>query len=202
MADLGRQLQEYVAQNKAGVSGQKAAAPSSSNSSEGTEPAWKAWLGRSVPTVSALDPDPMLPGMSATQRMVAAGVCVGMAALCFGLAGLYVPLLLLRARKFALLWSVGSMLGMAAAALLRGPSRILREPDPWTLMYMAALGGTLYAALGIRSTGLTVLGAVAQIITAAGLLLGMLPGGATGRRYIGSMFGSLVRKGVSKALPV
>lgn len=204
MADLGRQLQEYVAQNKAGSSGSSAAASPAER--QGSEPGWRAWLsppsGGLSWSWSAMDPDPFLPGMSGTQRLMAAAVCAGMAALCFGLAGLYVPLLLLRARKFAMLWSMGSVLGLGAAGLLRGPSRLLREPDPWAFFYLAALGCTLYAALGFRSTPLTLLGAAAQVITGIALLMGMLPGGAAGRRYISGLCGSLMRKGVSKALPV
>ncbi|XP_040298088.1 vesicle transport protein SFT2C [Bufo bufo] len=204
MADLGRQLQEYVAQNKAGGSGSSAA--SSSGERQSSEPGWRAWFsppsGGLSWSWSALDPDPFLPGMSGTQRLMAAAVCAAMAALCFGLAALYVPLLLLRARKFAMLWSMGSVLGLGSVSLLRGPSRLLREPDPWTFFYLAALGGTLYAALGFRSTPLTLLGAVVQVIAGAALLLGMLPGGAAGRRYISGLCGSLMRKGVSKALPV
>ncbi|XP_069604000.1 vesicle transport protein SFT2C [Ranitomeya imitator] len=204
MADLGRQLQEYVAQNKAGSSGGSAA--SSPAERQSSEPGWRAWFSPPSSGLSwswsPMDPDPFLPGMSGTQRLMAAGVCAGMAALCFGLAGLYVPLLLLRARKFAMLWSMGSLLGLCAAGLLRGPSRMLREPDPWAFFYLAALGGTLYAALGFRSTPLTLLGAAAQIVTGAALLLGMLPGGAAGRRYISGLCGSLMRRGVSKALPV
>ncbi|XP_072287731.1 vesicle transport protein SFT2C [Pyxicephalus adspersus] len=204
MADLGRQLQEYVAQNKAGNSGN---APSvSSSTGERTEGGWKAWIS---PTSTGLtwswtpvDSDPFLPGMSGSQRLIGAALCAGMATFCFALAGLYVPLLLLRARKFAMLWSMGSLLGLCAATLLRGPSRLLREPDPWFLLYIVALGGTLYSALGIRSTPLTVLGAAVQIVTGAALLLGMLPGGAAGRRYISGLCGSLVKKGVSRALPV
>ncbi|XP_066436026.1 vesicle transport protein SFT2C [Eleutherodactylus coqui] len=195
MADLNRQLQEYVAQSKAG--GSSVASP---------EPGWRAWFSAPSGSLSwswsPVEPDPLLPGMSATQRLVAAGVCAAMAALCFGLAGLYVPLLLLRARKFAMLWSMGSALGLCSAGLLRGPNRLLREPEPWALLYLAALGGTLYAALGLRSTPLTLLGAAAQIVTGAALLLGMLPGGAAGRRYISGLCGRLLQRGVSKALPV
>ncbi|XP_075041663.1 vesicle transport protein SFT2C [Mixophyes fleayi] len=200
MAELGRQLQEYVAQNKAGSGGSSAA----SAPGESSEPGWRAWLPSSgvVWSWSPVDADPCLPGMTGTQRLMAAGGCAAMAALCFGLAGLYLPLLVLRARKFSMLWSLGSVLGLSSAALLRGPSRLLREPEPWALLYLTALGATLYAALGLRSTPLTLLGAAAQVITGAAFLLGLLPGGAAGRRYISGLCGSLVRRGVSKALPV
>ncbi|NXD65507.1 SFT2C protein, partial [Eolophus roseicapillus] len=62
-----------------------------------------------------------LSGLSRWQRLAGSGLCLLLAALCFGLAALYVPLLLLRARKFALLWSLGSLCALGAAALLRGP---------------------------------------------------------------------------------
>ncbi|XP_063287910.1 vesicle transport protein SFT2C [Pelobates fuscus] len=171
---------------------------------DGGPPGWLRWPGRWLPSLPSLSPeaDPLLPGLSVSQRLLLAGLCGSLAGLCFGLAALYLPLLVLRARKFSLLWSLGSALGLAAAALLRGPSRLLREPEPAGLLYLLALGGTLYAALGLRSTGLTVLGAAAQIITAAGLLLGLLPGGAAGRRYITGLCGGLLRRGVAKALPV
>uniref|UniRef100_A0A8C5PIC6 Vesicle transport protein n=1 Tax=Leptobrachium leishanense TaxID=445787 RepID=A0A8C5PIC6_9ANUR len=197
MAEQGRQLQEYVAQKKAGVSGP---APPVQRPEQG----WREWLGGSVPGLSwqPLDADPLLPGLSASQRLLAAGLCVAGAALCFGLSALYLPLLLLRARKFAMLWSLGSLLGLAASALIRGPSRLLREPEPCSALYLLTLAGTLYAALGLRSTGLTLLGAAAQIVSGAAFLLGLLPGGTAGRRYIGSLCSSMLRRGVSKALPV
>ncbi|KAG8447307.1 hypothetical protein GDO86_014682 [Hymenochirus boettgeri] len=200
MADLGRQLRDYLALSKSGKIPAAPAPPPPPG--ERPEPAWKEWLSRRVPSFTALEPDPLLPGLSSSHRLVGASVFALVAALCFSLAGLYLPVLLLRARKFALLWSLGSVLGLGSAAFLRGPTRLLREPELWSLMYLATLGGTLYCALGIRSTGLTVIGAVAQIVTATGLLLGMVPGGAAGRRYIGSLCGALVRKGASKALPV
>ncbi|NXT07866.1 SFT2C protein, partial [Prunella fulvescens] len=58
-----------------------------------------------------------LPGLSRWQRLAGSGLCALLAALCFGLAALCVPLLLLRARKFALLWSLGSLCALGAAAL-------------------------------------------------------------------------------------
>lgn len=55
-----------------------------------------------------------------TQRLAASGVCLLLAALCF--SALYAPVLLLRARKFALLWSLGSAL--AGGTLLRGGAAV------------------------------------------------------------------------------
>lgn len=136
-------------------------------------------------------------------------MCLLLAALCFGLAALYAPALLLRARKFALLWSLGSALALALAggALLRGGAacgRLLRgeeAPSRPALLYAAALGGTLYAALGLRSTVLTALGACAQVAALLALLLGLLPWGTgSALRLALGRLGSGAR--LAKALPV
>lgn len=229
MADLGRQLQEYLAQSKAAAAGGSSAAPAPppagcSQQEAGSGGGLGAWLGplnafppgRGAPSAAAApgsgsssgsswpwanEADPFLPGLSRWQRLAGSGLCLLLAALCFGLAALYAPLLLLRARKFALLWSLGSLCALGAAALLRGPTRLLREPSRGSLLYLGALGGTLYAALGLRSTLLTALGAAVQLGAAAAALLAALPGGAAGlRRIAGLLSAALRRRG--KALPV
>ncbi|XP_075793561.1 vesicle transport protein SFT2C [Pelodiscus sinensis] len=217
MADLNRQLQEYLAQSKA-AGGPGPAAPSSSRPApDAADAEGGTWLGRLSPFFAgraasaapaagqwpwAAEPDPWLPGLSRWQRLVGSGLCLALAALCFGLAALYAPLLLLRARKFALLWSLGSAFALGAAGFLRGPSRLLREPSRGSLLYVGALAFTLYAALGLRSTLLTALGAAAQLAAIAGCLLALLPGGSAGLRYLSGLLGGFVRRRVSKALPV
>lgn len=194
MADLHRQLQEYLAQGRAG--GGEAAepllAPGTSAAAEpATGGAWLdrvglrwAWASRSPAEPAAASGPPCLPSVTRTQRLAAAGVCLLLAALCFGLAVLYAPALLLRARKFALLWSLGSALALVGGALLRGGAacgRLLRGeelPSRAALLYVGALGATLYAALGMRSTLWTALGACAQVLALAGLVLDLLPWGA------------------------
>ncbi|XP_078002915.1 LOW QUALITY PROTEIN: vesicle transport protein SFT2C [Phascolarctos cinereus] len=224
MADLNRQLQEYLAQSKGASSAdtvpllpaeEKEAAGAGRTSSVGV------WLGRANPFPGrggpgwawlrgpALPPDdpepgpgpPCLPSLSRWQRLSATGVCLVLAALCFGLAALYAPMLLLRARKFALLWSLGSVFALAASALLRGGPACLRllrceeRPSRTGLLYLAALGGTLYAALGLRSTALTALGAASQVAALLAALFGLLPwGGGPALRYaLGGLCGGLAR---------
>ncbi|KAM6258014.1 vesicle transport protein SFT2C isoform 1-T6 [Porphyrio hochstetteri] len=223
MADLGRQLQEYLAQSKAAAAGSGAAPappPAGSSQEEAGSGGLGAWLGplnpfppaRGAPPAAAgsgpssvwpwaAEADPCLPGLSRWQRLAGSGLCLLLAAVCFGLAALYAPLLLLRARKFALLWSLGSLCALGAAALLRGPARLLREPSRGFLLYLGALGGTLYAALGLRSTLLTALGAAVQLGAAAAALLATLPGGAAGLRRLGGLLCTALRRG-GKTLPV
>ncbi|XP_061492417.1 vesicle transport protein SFT2C [Rhineura floridana] len=215
MADLNRQLQEYLAQSKGGGGTTSAvlSVPQSPSRDE-TEKAgsgWGVWLGRmnpfpateTWPWAAEPEPDPWLPtGLSRWQRLVGSALCLLVAALCFGLATLYGSLLLLR--KFALLWSLGSAFALGAAGFLRGPSRLLGEPDRrgLAILYLASVGGTLYAALGLRSTLLTTLGAVVQLVTGGVYLLSSVPGGITGLRYVGGLLGGVVRRRVSKTLPV
>lgn len=223
MADLNRQLQDYLAQSKGngGGGGGGSSVPGGPQSQPRDEPeaplgsGLRGWLGRMNPFPRPEtwpwatepgpepDPDPWLPsGLSRWQRLVGSALCLLLAALCFGLAALYGSLLLLR--KFALLWSLGSTFALAAAGFLRGPSRLLGEPDRrgLALLYLGSVGGTLYAALGLRSTLLTVLAAVVQLAAGGAYLLASLPGGAAGLRYVGGFLGGFVRRRVSKTLPV
>ncbi|XP_028698557.2 vesicle transport protein SFT2C [Macaca mulatta] len=215
MADLHRQLQEYLAQGKGG--GPAAAEPllAAGKAEEPGDGPAGAWLGRAgLPWTWARSPGESvaagpacLPSVTRGQRLAAGGGCLLLAALCFGLAALYAPVLLLRARKFALLWSLGSALALAGGALLRGGAacgRLLRceeAPSRPALLYTAALGATLFAALGLRSTLLTVLGAGAQVAALLAALVGLLPwGGGTALRLA---LGRLGRgAGLTKVLPV
>ncbi|XP_008335671.1 vesicle transport protein SFT2C [Cynoglossus semilaevis] len=219
MADLNRQLQEYLAQSKA----PKTLSHSSSSCAvdlEKTEPVTGSWFGQwSSPWSGqsssgtngssfwpwSAEPDPCLPGMSRRQRLVAFGVCASFSALCFVLSALYAPLLLLYARKFALLWSLGSLFAIAAVAMLRGPSKLLSglPSSPGAALYLCALGGTLYAALSLHSTALTALGAALQVATIVGYVLSLVPGGSAGMRLVGGMAASAIKRTVSgKSLPI
>ncbi|XP_029105026.1 vesicle transport protein SFT2C [Scleropages formosus] len=214
MADLNRQLQEYLAQSKSA-----SAAPPQSGSSTaldiGEAPSPEgSWFGRwsagwsrpAAPSSSwfgSWEPDPLLPGLGRSQRLAAFGLLAGLSALCFGLAALYAPLLLLKARKFALLWSLGSVFALLSAAVLRGPSRLLGAPSPGAALYLLALAGTLYAALGLRSTPLTALGAALQIAAILGSAVALLPGGTSGLRLLGGVAAAALRRTISgRTLPI
>ncbi|XP_015459735.2 vesicle transport protein SFT2C [Astyanax mexicanus] len=222
MAELNRQLQEYLAQSKSGAK-TISQSGSSTTISIDEEPAsvpgswfgsWSSpFSGRGSPAGPAqssgfswpwsAEPDPCLPAMSRSQRLVAFGICALLSALCFGLAALYAPLLLLKARKFALLWSLGSLFALLGAAVLRGPSKLLGSPSPGAVVYLCALAGTLYAAMGLHSTALTAIGALVQIGAIAGQVLALLPGGSAGMRFVGGMAASAIKRTVTgKTMPI
>ncbi|XP_006637928.1 vesicle transport protein SFT2C [Lepisosteus oculatus] len=222
MADLNRQLQEYLAQSKSGA--KAGSQPSSSTAIDigETSSVNGSWFGRWSSSFSGTannsagqgsssgvswpwssEPDACLPGMSRSQRLVAFGVCIAISVLCFGLSALYAPLLLLKARKFALLWSLGSVFALLGAGILRGPSKLLTTPSPGAALYLCSLTGTLYAALSLHSTALTALGAVVQVAAIAGYIIALLPGGTAGMKFLGSMAASAIKRTVSsKTMPI
>ncbi|KAM7399961.1 hypothetical protein PAMA_004582 [Pampus argenteus] len=217
MAELNRQLQEYLQQSKNGAKTVSQSGPSAVVDLDDTEPVPGSWFGRwsspwsgSPATQSSggssgvswqwwAEPDPCLPGLSRRQRLVGCALCGAFSALCFGLSALYAPLLLLYARKFALLWSLGSLFAIAAVAVLRGPSRLAAglPTSPGAAVYLCALGGTLYAALSLHSTVLTALGAAMQIAVIVGCVVSLLPGGSAGLRFMGGMAASVIKRTVT-----
>ncbi|KAM8838866.1 vesicle transport protein SFT2C [Synchiropus picturatus] len=216
MAELNRQLQDYLAQSK-GAKTAAQASPSTTVDIGDSDFVPGSWFGRwSSPWSGATagqtsgtssgsswpwssEPDPCLPGLSRRQRLVISGVCAAFSALCFGLSAIYAPLLLLYARKFALLWSLGSMFALAAAAVLRGPTKLFAGliTSPGAAVYLCALGGTLYSALSLHSTLLTALGAAVQITAIVGLLVSLLPGGSAGIRFMASLVASAIKRVVT-----
>ncbi|OWR48575.1 hypothetical protein KGM_202382 [Danaus plexippus plexippus] len=59
--------------------------------------------------------------LSRTQRFMGFGICLFFGFLCFILSFLYIPVLLLQARKFALLFSLGSLFFILSFSFLYGP---------------------------------------------------------------------------------
>ncbi|XP_054431033.1 vesicle transport protein SFT2C [Pteronotus mesoamericanus] len=213
MADVHRELQEYLAQGKAGgrADTEPLLVPEKAEETEAGDRTAVAWLGlRWKSARSSAGPEAgtaCLPNVTRTQRLAASGICLLLATLCFGLAALYAPALLLHARKFGILWSLGSALALAGGTILRGNAaytgllRCEEAPSRAALLYVAALGATLYAALALRSTLLTALGACAQVAALLAALIELLPRGASaalrlvlGRTGLGA--------GLSKVLPV
>ncbi|XP_076837948.1 vesicle transport protein SFT2C [Brachyhypopomus gauderio] len=224
MAELNRQLQEYLAQSKSGAKTISQSGSSTTINVDEPTIVSGSWFGRwSSPFTGpnsrggsagpgsssgfswpwSAEPDPCLPGMSRSQRLVACGTCILFSAICFGLSALYAPLLLLKARKFALLWSLGSLFALLGAAVLRGPSKLVSTPTPGAVVYLCSLGGTLYAALSLHSTLLTALGALLQVAAIVGYIVALMPGGSAGMRFVGGMAASAIKRTVTgKTMPI
>ncbi|CAG2108218.1 unnamed protein product [Medioppia subpectinata] len=156
--------------------------PSSSNS-------WFSSLSLSSNTQN--EANDWLPSLSRTQRVIGF------------ISTFYIPLLVFKARKFALLFTFGSLFIVLSFSVLWGPISHMKhlfsqQRLPFTLTYFGSLFMTLYFALKVQSTVLTALFAVIQVIALLWYVVSYLPGGQTGLMF----FTKIATKAAAKGLPV
>lgn len=147
--------------------------------------------------------DTCCPKLSRIQRIVGFVTCMGLGVFCMIVSTFYIPMLILKARKFALLYTLGSIFFIMSFSFLSGFGAMFRqmfsrERLALSISYSCCLVATLYFAMIEQSTAFTVLFAVAQIISLLWMILGAIPGGMTGVKFFGQMF----RSSVSNNLPV
>ncbi|CAH1978463.1 unnamed protein product [Acanthoscelides obtectus] len=143
------------------------------------------------------------PSLSRFQRIAMFGICVAMGILCFSISLMYIPMLLFKARKFALLFTLGSTFFIMSFLFLWGPMAFLKhmfakERLLLTVTYAGTLFATLYCALHLQSTPFTVLFAIAQIISLLWTVIASIPGGTAGISFFSKMFS----RSVSSTMPV
>ncbi|KAF2266904.1 SFT2-domain-containing protein [Lojkania enalia] len=118
-----------------------------------------------------------------------------MFAVCFVLmftgAGLFRP------RKFAILWSMGSVLFLASWSVLMGPLQYVQHlvsgPRlPFTAAYFGSIALTLWASLGLHSTLLTLIAAIVQLVCLTWYLVSYFPMGSSGLRFAARFGGNRV----------
>ena len=101
-----------------------------------------------------------MPALSKKQRIFGFITSLGLGLFFFSFATLYVPVIVLKARKFALLFSLGSLFTLGSFSFLWGPCNHIKhlfgkERLPFTSVYLGTLFATLYFALGLQSYVLT-----------------------------------------------
>ncbi|PCH43028.1 ER-to-golgi vesicle protein transport Sft2 [Wolfiporia cocos MD-104 SS10] len=126
--------------------------------------------------------------LSRWERLLGFGGCLLGAAVCFFVAFLTLPLLALRPAKFALAFSLGSLLVMFGFSVLIGPINhikhlVSRERLPFSVAYVGSLALTLYFSLGAHSYLGSLIGAVIQVIALVSYVLAYFPGGTTTLRF-------------------
>ena len=110
-----------------------------------------------------------LPSLTKKQRIFGFITSLGLGLFFFSFATLYVPVIVIKARKFALLFSLGSLFTLGSFSFLWGPCNHLKhlfgkERLPFTSVYFGTLAATLYFALGLQSYVLTSVAAGCQVI--------------------------------------
>jgi len=148
-----------------------------------------------------------IPALSKKQRIFGFMTSIILGVICFGLASAYIPFIILKARKFSLLFSLGSLFSMTSFSFLYGPwnhmKHLFSKPQlPFTSVYFLTLGGTLYFAMVWQSTIFTCITASAQVVALVWFLLGNVPGGQTGLKFFSSLCSGLCRSSVQSTLPV
>lgn len=136
-------------------------------------------------------------------RLVWFAVCFGCGLSCFLISLLYLPVLILKARKFVIFFTIGSLMIITSFAFLFGPvshfkHTFSRERLPFTSSYLGSLFATLYVAVSLQSTTLTIIFAICQILSLIWYFVSYLPHGTTTMRY----FASMLTRSLSSSLPV
>ena len=119
----------------------------------------------------------------------------------------YIPVIVLKARKFALMFSLGSLFTMGSFSFLWGPCNHLqhlfsKDRLPFTSVYLGTLTATLYFALGLQSYMLTSVAAVGQMIALLWFVISYIPGGQTGMKFFARICSSMCRRGSGNVLPI
>ncbi|KAF5329819.1 hypothetical protein D9619_009050 [Psilocybe cf. subviscida] len=140
--------------------------------------------------------------LSRWERLLGFGGCLIGAAVCFFVSFLTLPFLVVKPAKFALSFSLGSLLVMFGFSVLIGPINhfkhlISKERLPFSAVYFSSLGLTLYFALAVQSyIGSLVAGSI-QVVALVAYVLAYFPGGSQTLR----MGGSLALRGAGSLLP-
>ncbi|KAB5593714.1 hypothetical protein CTheo_2794 [Ceratobasidium theobromae] len=130
--------------------------------------------------------------ISRWERLLGFGACLLGAAACFFVAFLTLPWIALRPGKFALAFSLGSLLVMFGFCVLIGPVNqikhlLSKDRLPFSAAYFGSLALTLYFSIGSPSYLGALLSAVVQIIALLSYIAAYFPGGSQTLRFGGQM---------------
>jgi len=145
------------------------------------------------------DNDPILPSLTRKQRILGFMICLVMGLLCMALAILYIPVIVLKARKFAVLFSFGSLFFLSSFSMLWGPTNHLKhliniDRLPFSITYVITLFGTIYYSIWIRSYFFTITFVLLQIGALVWYIVSYIPGGARGMKFFPNFFIHLFQK--------
>lgn len=103
---------------------------------------------------------------------------------------LFLPMIIIRPSKFAITFSLGSVLILVSLGFLRGwkamySSLSSKERMVPTAAYLGSLFGTLYASLMMHSYIYSLVLCVIQMVTLAYYVASLFPGGAEGMQFLG-----------------
>ncbi|KAL5408314.1 hypothetical protein PMIN06_007644 [Paraphaeosphaeria minitans] len=120
---------------------------------------------------------------------------VALFATCIGL--MFTPIFIARPSKFAILWSMASLLFLCAWGVLMGPwtyiQHLVSGPRlPFTAAYFGTIALTLYFSLVLKMFILTFIATVAQLVALAFYTVSYFPMGSSGLRFAARFGGNRV----------
>ncbi|KAH9450627.1 hypothetical protein MJO28_009947 [Puccinia striiformis f. sp. tritici] len=141
--------------------------------------------------------------LSRWERTIGFLMCTTGAMICFIISFFTLPLLAIKPRKFAVSFSLGSILFMIGFMVLQGPIQHLKhifstDRLPFTISYLISLFGTLYFAIGLHSYLGTLISGLIQVVVLVVYFVAYFPGGLTTLRFMGN----IGMRGASSYLPV
>ncbi|KAL2832060.1 Got1/Sft2-like family-domain-containing protein [Aspergillus cavernicola] len=150
--------------------------------------------GAPLPAASRREEEEGFFALSRWDRMLIFIACNLGAAVCFIICFFLFPVLSLKPRKFAILWSVGSLLFLLSWAVLMGPMTYAKHLIsgsrlPFTAAYFGSIAMTLYFAVGLHSTLLTLISSIFQLAALLWYIVSYFPMGSTGLQFM-SRFGA------------
>ena len=145
-----------------------------------------------------------LPSIGRKERLVGFLLLLFLGIFFFILAGLMIPLIVLKARRFSLLFTLGSICTIGSFSFLWGPWAHLThmlslQRIPFTIAYVSTLLLTLYAAVGLHSTPLTLLFGILQLLALLWYTCSYVPGGTSGLLFLTKICGKTVTSAVNSS---
>ncbi|CAF0725363.1 unnamed protein product [Adineta steineri] len=153
------------------------------------------------------DNDPILPALTRKQRILGFMICLALGVFCMSFATLFIPVIVLKARKFALLFSFGSVFFLSSFSMLWGPTnhfKHLTNTDrlPFTIVYILTLVGTIYYSVWVKSYFFTIIFALLQFGALVWYVVSYIPGGTRGLKFFSKLFYTFISKTVTTTLSV
>lgn len=126
--------------------------------------------------------------LSRWDRMLVFGACLTASILFFVLCFALFPVLAVKPRKFATIWSLASILFVVSFGVLQGPVNYamhLISPGRllFTIMYFGSIVLTLIFSLGFRSAILTLFAVIMQLVAALWYTVSYFPMGTQSLKF-------------------
>lgn len=124
-------------------------------------------------------------------RLIGFGACLAALVLCFVLCVFMFPVLALRPTKFALLWTMGSLLFIVLFGVLSGPVTYTKHllsalRIPFTAVYFGLVLMTVWSALVIRLTVLVIICSGVELVAVIYYVVSYFPFGAQAITFFSS----------------